>query len=156
MRLTIINKGQAGFVFGALAVALVFCGLTACKQESKPKIIRHIDHSWEKDIGYAETVEVNGTVYISGVACAGETYAIAVPDCYRQLKEKLDNLHLTTQNIVKENVYAKDIDAFKEQIPARKAFYGNANYPAGSWVQVSRLYTPEYLVEVELIAVRTE
>jgi 2-iminobutanoate/2-iminopropanoate deaminase len=156
MRFARPNKSYLKFFFGILAAATLSSSLTSCKQDSKTTITRHINHPWEKDIGYAESVEVNGTVYISGAACGGETYAIAVPDCYSQLKDKLTRLNLTPQNIIKENVYTKDIEALKEQIPARKDFYGNDNYPAATWVQVSRLYKPEFLVEVELIAVRTE
>ena len=111
---------------------------------------------WETDIGYAEVVEANGTVYISGIVCGGESYREAVPECYKELQHVLAEVKLKPHNIVKETVFTKDIDAFKEQIPARKAFYGNKEYPAATWIEANRLYLPEHLVEVEVIAVRTE
>jgi len=141
-----------------LICALLLATLSGCKHDSKTTIIRYTMNPWEKDIGYAEVVEANGTVYVSGVVCGDEggSYAKAVPECYAQLTEILTKLKLTPKNIVKENVYAKNIDAFKEQIPARKAFYGNENYPAATWIEASRFYLSVHLVEIELIAVRTE
>jgi enamine deaminase RidA (YjgF/YER057c/UK114 family) len=52
---------------------------------------------------------------------------------------------------VKENVYATDLDAFIRNKEARKAFYGEA-LPAATWVQVQRLYSPSFVVEIELVA----
>ncbi len=63
-------------------------------------------------------------------------------------------LNLNTKNIVKENVYALDIEKFKEQVELRKKFYGNADYPAATWVQIEKLYLPSHLVEIEFVAVK--
>lgn len=157
MRFTLHNKSHLKFFIGILLAATVTSCLTACKPEPKATITRYeMNPPWEDVIGYTQVVEVNGTVYLSGVACSGDNYAKAVPDCYKQLQVILDKLKLTPLNVVKETVFTKDIEAFKEQIPARKAFYGNDKHPAATWIEMSRLYLPEHLVEVDLIAVRTE
>jgi len=157
MRLPRPDKSHLKFIVGILALATFLPGLTSCEQPQKATIVRHLmNPPWEAVNGYTQVVEVNGTVYLSGVACSGESYAKAVPDCYRQLKVILDKLKLKPKDIVKETIYTKDLDAFITQIPARKAFYGNANYPAATWIGVSRLYLPEMVVEVDAIAVRTE
>ncbi|GGY87142.1 hypothetical protein GCM10011613_35420 [Cellvibrio zantedeschiae] len=109
---------------------------------------------WEKDIGYAQVVQAGDTYHISGVTCGGSNYQQAVPECYKELQKVLDKLQLSVKNVVKENVYARDIEQFKAQIETRKKFYGNTEYPAATWVQVDRLYSPEHLVEVELVAVK--
>jgi enamine deaminase RidA (YjgF/YER057c/UK114 family) len=77
-----------------------------------------------------------------------------VPECYKELQNVLGKLGLSANNIIKENVYALDIEKFKEQIAERKKFYGNTDYPAATWVQIDRLYSVEHLVEIELIAVK--
>lgn len=157
MRLVRLNSSRLKFSFGILAATTLLSGLSSCQQVQKAQIIRHeMNPPWEGVIGYSQVAEVNGTVYLSGVACSGESYAKAIPDCYRQLKVQLDKLHLTPANIVKETVFTKSIEGLKEQIPARKDFYGNANYPAATWIEISRLYLPEHLVEVDVIAVRTK
>lgn len=157
MRIPRSHNSHPKFLFGTLAATIVLSGLTACKPPEKASITRHeMNPPWEEVNGYTQVVEVNGVVYLSGVACSGETYAKAIPDCYSQLKVILDKLNLKPENIVKETVYTKDIDAFKEQIPARKSFYGNGKYPAATWIQIDRLYLPEMVAEIDTIAVRTE
>ena len=133
---------------------LVAFVLTACTQNAPTKITRYTMNPWEKDIGYAEVVQAGNTYYVSGVVCEGPGYEKAVPECYRELKTILDRLHLTSKNIVKENVYARDIEKFKEQIESRKKFYGNSDYPAATWIQSDRFYLPQHLVEVELVVVK--
>jgi enamine deaminase RidA (YjgF/YER057c/UK114 family) len=44
-----------------------------------------------------------------------------------------------------------DIDALAQNNEVRKAFY-KGDYPAASWMQVTRLLMPSALVEVEVIA----
>ena len=127
---------------------------TGCTINSSTKITRYTMNPWEKEIGYAAVVQAGNTYHISGVTCGGPNYQSAVPECYKELQNVLGKLGLTANNIVKENVYARDIEKFKEQIEARKKFYGNADYPAATWVQIDRLYSPEHLVEIELIAVK--
>jgi 2-iminobutanoate/2-iminopropanoate deaminase len=128
--------------------------LASCAQNAPTKITRYTMNPWEKDIGYAEVVQAGNTYYVSGVVCEGPGYQKAVPECYKELQSILDKLQLTSKNIVKENVWARDIEQFKEQIEQRKKFYGNDNYPAASWIQVDRFYLPTHLVEIELILVK--
>ena len=53
---------------------------------------------------------------------------------------------------MKENAYTTDIEALKAAQDVRKVYYGT-DFPAATWVQVSRLYMPEAVLEVEVIAV---
>jgi 2-iminobutanoate/2-iminopropanoate deaminase len=137
-------------IIGLLAMLV----LASCAQNAPTKITRYTMNPWEKDIGYAEVVQAGNTYYVSGVVCEGPGYQKAVPECYKELQSILDKLQLTSKNIVKENVWARDIEQFKEQIEQRKKFYGNDNYPAASWIQVDRFYLPTHLVEIELILVK--
>jgi enamine deaminase RidA (YjgF/YER057c/UK114 family) len=54
-------------------------------------------------------------------------------------------------NVVRENVYATDLDAFIRNKEIRKEFYGQV-LPAATWVQVPRLYLPSFVVEIEVTA----
>ena len=128
--------------------------LASCAQTAPTKITRYTMNPWEKDIGYAEVVQAGSTYYVSGVVCEGPAYQKAVGECYSELQTILTKLNLTSKNIVKENVYARDIEQFKEQIEQRKKFYGNSDYPAATWIQVDRFYLPQHLVEIELVAVK--
>jgi 2-iminobutanoate/2-iminopropanoate deaminase len=137
-------------IIGLLAILL----LADCAQNAPTKITRYTMNPWEKDIGYAEVVQAGNTYYISGVVCEGSDYKKAVPECYKELQTILEKLQLTQKNIVKENVYARDIEQFKAQVEERKKFYGNGDYPAATWVQVDRLYLPAHVAEIELVAVK--
>jgi enamine deaminase RidA (YjgF/YER057c/UK114 family) len=111
----------------------------------------HRDATEEIDIGYCEAVRVGDTLYISGTAGKGEMGA-AMRSVYGRLKQTLEANGLTFEDVVKENVYATDLDGFIKNKEIRKEFYGR-NLPAATWVQVQRLYVPSLVVEVELTAV---
>ncbi len=128
--------------------------LASCAQNAPTKITRYIVNPWEKDIGYAEVVQAGNTYHVSGVTCGGKNYEEAVTVCYKELGGILARYQLTSKNIVKENIYALNIEALQQQIPVRKKFYEDNQFPAATWVQVSRLYSPEHLIEIELIAVK--
>ena len=110
--------------------------------------------AWEDEYGYREAVRVGNTLYISGNVGKG-----AMPDAIRQaygsLQSILAHYGLTFQHVVKENIYTTQLDVLKENRAVRREFYGK-DFPAATWVQVDRLFQPEYTIEVELIAVFPE
>ena len=110
----------------------------------------HINKNGEDQIGYAQAVKVGRTLYISG-SVGGGNIAKAVTDVYDELRKTLEAYGASFANVVKENVFTTDLEAFKSQGGIRKKYY-NEDFPAATWVQVDRLYSPELTVEVELIA----
>jgi len=130
-----------------LAAACLLCTLNTQAND----IVRHQLGSWEADIGYSAVVESHNQLHISGVACAGENMDAAVSSCYKEIEGILKKFNLTFGDIVKETIYTLDIEALKRAIPVRKAFYNN-QFPAASWIQISRLYNPDQIVEIELVA----
>jgi len=76
---------------------------------------------------------------------------VAVKSVYERLQQTLEANGLTFRNVVKENVYTTDLDAFEGAKDIRKAFY-DTSLPAATWLQVQRLYVPSLVLEVELIA----
>jgi enamine deaminase RidA (YjgF/YER057c/UK114 family) len=110
----------------------------------------HKSETVEVEIGYCQAVRSGNRLYISGTVGQGEMPA-AVQSVYERLKQTLEANGLTFHDVVKENVFTTDLDAFKGSKDIRKAFYGDS-LPAATWVQVQRLYLPSIVVEVELIA----
>lgn len=106
---------------------------------------------WEDDIGYRQAVRVGDTLYISGIAGAG-AMPDAIKSVYGELSQVLAHYGLTFAHVVKENAYTTDLEALKANLAVRRAFYGK-DFPAATWVQVSRLYEPGHVLEVELVAV---
>lgn len=112
----------------------------------------HWDNKLKQDTtaGYAQVVKVGNVLYISG-AVSTEITPEGITQVYRALERSLKSFGATFQNVVKENLYTTDIETMKRNNNSRKVFYKN-DFPAATWVQVSRLYMPEAKLEVELVA----
>ena len=102
-------------------------------------------------IGYVEAVKVGNTIYVSGAVGWGKMDD-ALKIVYDQLGEILENYHATFANVVKENLYTIALDSVIKYNNVRLAYYKN-DYPAATWIEVKRLYNPDLVVEVEIIAV---
>lgn len=139
-----------------LTIGLCALLLAGCATSNKPvqKNCYHVNEAMERDIGYCSAVRVGNTLYISGVVASGEA-SKATKQVYQQLGKVLNAHGMNFSHVVKENVYARDLDAFIATQAERKAFYGN-DFPAATWVQVERLYFPQFVLEVELIAMLPE
>lgn len=112
----------------------------------------HWDNQLKQDTtaGYVQVIKVDNILYISG-AVATEVTPEAITNVYRALERSLKTFGATFQNVVKENLYTTDIEAMKKYNNSRKLFYKN-DFPAATWVQISRLYMSDAKLEVELIA----
>jgi len=134
------------------ALALLVLGFSSgcASLEPQARVCYHRDAADETDIGYCEAVRVGNTLHVSGTAGKGEM-ASAMSSVYGRLKQTLEANGLTFADVVKENVYATDLDGFIQHKDIRKEFYGKT-LPAATWVQVQRLYVPSLVVEIELTA----
>ena len=132
-----------------VAMALALAG---CASFGRPveRTCWHASAEIEKEIGYCAAVRIGNTLHISGVTARGPM-SDAVKRVYKYLGETLSVHGLTFADVVKETVYATDLDAFIQNKDLRKEFYGTT-LPAATWVQVDRLYLPQLVVEVELTA----
>ncbi len=112
----------------------------------------HWDNQLKQDTtaGYVQVIKVDNVLYISG-AVATEVTPDGITNVYRALESSLKSFGATFQNVVKENLYTTDIEAMKKYNYSRKLFY-KRDFPAATWVQVSRLYMSDAKLEVELIA----
>jgi enamine deaminase RidA (YjgF/YER057c/UK114 family) len=100
--------------------------------------------------GYVQVVKVENVLYISG-AVARDVTPEGITRVYQSLERSLKSFGATFQNVVKENLYTTDMEAMKRYNDARKVFY-KGDFPAATWMGVSRLFMAEAKLEVELIA----
>jgi 2-iminobutanoate/2-iminopropanoate deaminase len=106
----------------------------------------------DTSIGYTEAVLSDNVLFISGWLDKG-----AIPEqmkgIYTALGKILKAYGASFQHVVKETLFTTDIEAVKANNAVRKAFY-KGDYPAATWVQISRLYEgrADAQIEVELIA----
>lgn len=100
--------------------------------------------------GYAQVVKVGNTLYISGIP-TGDLSPEGVAKVYKALGECLSAFGATAKDVVKENLYTTDIEAMKKYNDPRREFY-KGDFPAATWVQVSRLYEANAKLEIDLVA----
>lgn len=115
--------------------------------------------------GYTHVVEVRGgrTIYISGqvpldkagnVVGAGN-FAAQTTQVFENLKLALASVGATFDNVVKNNMYVTDMSNINVLREIRLRYYGT-NAPASTLVEISKLARPEFMIEIELIAVIPE
>ncbi|MEP7243486.1 MAG: RidA family protein [Gammaproteobacteria bacterium] len=113
----------------------------------------------EKHFGFSQIVDSGSYVFFSGSAAMDENGALKggasmaeqVRTVYTELCELLARVGAAPEHVVKETVYTVDMDALVAAADVRAAFFSQCAPPASSWIEVRRLYRPEFLIEVELI-----
>jgi len=132
-----------------ISFILTFASLSAQTQPIEKKKF-HFGSEQDTTAGYAQVVKVDNILYVSGTVSRDITSA-GIQRIYQTIERSLNHFGASLQNVVKENLYTTDIEAMKTHNEARKKMY-NGDYPAATWVQISRLYMPDAKLEIEVIA----
>ena len=131
--------------------AVVFWMINSAGASDLDKKAVYANEKIEREIGYSQAIRSGDTLYISGSVGKGDMPE-AIRQAYDKLKATLTANGLDFHNVVKENVFTTDLDAFIKAKEIRKDYYGQ-DFPAATWVQVQRLSSPSFVVEVELTAI---
>ena len=123
-----------------------------CQERTIEKQKWHFNNDLKQDTsaGYAQVVKVDNVLYISG-AVSRDISIEGITRLYQTLEASLKSFGATFQHVDKENLYTTDIEAVKKNNSARKIFY-KGDFPAATWVQITRLFTADAKLEVELVA----
>ena len=115
-----------------------------------------------KPSGYTHVVEVTGgrTLYISGqVALDHNGVGVGGGDLRAQARQVFENLraalaasNATLDHVVKITVFMTDVSQLQAFREVRDSVF-TRSLPASTLVQVGRLARPEFLIEVEAVAV---
>jgi reactive intermediate/imine deaminase len=110
--------------------------------------------------GYSHAVHAAGLIFVSGqVAFDADGSVVGVGDIGEQARQAFRNLGAVLEaagssfaDVVKLTYFVRDIDAVGAIRAARDEFVDTASPPASTLVEVSRLFVPDLLIEIEAVA----
>lgn len=116
----------------------------------------------EKAYGYTHAVKIGNSIKISGAVSMDEKgnplgkgdMEQQMKNCYADLEKVLKHYGCTFDDVVVENVFTTNMPLFLEKAAYRNTIY-TKRFPTGSWLGVKELALPEFMIEIELEAHKT-
>ena len=116
-----------------------------------------------KSIGYSQVATVTGGTMVfvagqvaldqSGNVVGKDDFRAQVQQVFENLKEAIEAAGGTFNDVIKLNSYVLDLSHLPDFREVRDKYINLNNPPASTLVQVPKLFRPEFLVEIEAVAV---
>jgi enamine deaminase RidA (YjgF/YER057c/UK114 family) len=118
---------------------------------------------WEDIVGYSRAVKMGNIIEVTGTVAVDEnSKLVGGNDAYEQTKFVIQKIEKVLQNagaslkdVVRTRMFVTDISRWEEYGRAHGEFF-SAIKPCTTMVEVSKLISPEYLIEIEATAIISE
>jgi len=129
-------------------------------RSSQAQLVRSNPEGMSQPTTYSHVVRASNLLFIAGqVSSDSAGQIVGAGDMRAQVKQVLENLKrvLASQSadfshVAKINIFTTDIEAFATARDVREQYF-KGQAPASTLVEVKRLARPEFLVEIEAVAV---
>ena len=115
---------------------------------------------WESIVGYSRAVKVGNIIEVTGTVAVddsgnvvgnGDAYAQTV-FIYQKIQKVLEQAGASMKDVVRVRMFVTDISRWEEYGKGHAEFFKDIR-PCNTMVEVSKLISPEYLIEIEASAI---
>ena len=115
---------------------------------------------WEDIVGYSRAVKIGNTIEVTGTVAVDENNnLVGENDGYEQTKFILQKIEkilkkagAELKDVIRTRMFVTDISRWEEYGKAHGEFFKDIK-PCTTMVEVSKLISPEYLIEIEATAI---
>lgn len=114
---------------------------------------RHISSggAWEPVVGYSRAVRIGDFVFVSGTTCDGPDAYLQAKGAIARIEQALEEAGASLDDVVRTRMFVVNIEDWELIGRAHHEAFADVR-PAATMVEVTRLISPELLVEIEVDA----